>query len=150
MRLILAAEHAGAHLRMHIAEQLEGNGHSVLEVGAMDETPVDYPPIIREASTKLIDEEFELGIFICGTGIGVSLAASKVPGIYPALCTNEYMARMSRAHNDANVLCMGSRVIGYSLAESIVKAFITTPFDGGRHARRVNQIYEIERAVGGM
>lgn len=145
MRLLLVAEHAGANLRKHLTKYLEGFGHSVVQVGAPDETPIDYPPIVEEASRRFIDEKYDLGVYICGTGIGVSLAAAKVPGIYPALCINEYMARMARAHNNANILCIGSRVIGVSLAESIVETFVTTPFDGGRHERRVNQIYEIER-----
>ena len=144
MKVLIASEHAGYELKKHLNGRLREQGYEVCEAGALSSEPTDYPPISEAAAKQVVAGEAELGIFICGTGIGVSIAASKVPGTIVGLCTNEYMAKMARAHNDANILCLGSRVIGVNLAEEIVDAFLRTPFDGGRHQRRVGQIREIE------
>jgi ribose 5-phosphate isomerase B len=105
---------------------------------------MDYPPIAAAAAREVVEQKHEVGILICGTGIGMSIASSKVPGAIVGLCTNEYMAKMARAHNNANILCIGSRVIGVNLAYEIADAFLATPFEGGRHERRYNKILEIE------
>lgn len=145
MRVLVASEHAGFRLRNLLVQHLVDHGHDAVPFGAESEEPTDYPPIIEQAADQILNRSYDLGIFICGTGIGVSLAASKVAGILPAICVNEYMARMARAHNNANVLCLGSRVVGESLAKSIVDAFLSGEFEAGRHARRIGQVLDIER-----
>lgn len=144
MRILLACEHAGYELREHLAVYLASKGHEIERAGARTSEPVDYPPISAAAAREVVAGNYDIGISICGTGIGMSIAAGKIPGAIVALCTNEYMARMARAHNNANILCLGSRVTGVDLAESIVDAFLTTQFEGGRHERRFNKIKEIE------
>jgi len=150
MKLIVACEHAGVDLRNTLVEYLREKGHDAVGYGPETDDPVDYPPIIEEAANRVLNEGFDYGLFICGTGIGVSLAASKVPAILPANCLNEYMARMARAHNNANVLCLGSRVVGESLAKAIVDAFLETKFEGGRHSRRIGQVLDIEKRRAGI
>ena len=107
--------------------------------GTYSEESVDYPDYAKKVS-EVVLRGAAVGILICGTGIGISMAANRHPGIRAALCENEFTARMARAHNDANILCMGGRVVGTALAESIVNTFLSTSFEGGRHARRVDKI----------
>jgi len=106
---------------------------------------VDYPDYGKKAAEMVAGKEADKGIIICGTGIGISIAANKVKGIRCALCTNEYMAKMSRMHNDANMLAMGERVLGKGVATDIVDVWLSTEFEGGRHANRVNKLMEIEK-----
>lgn len=143
MNVLIASEHAGYELREQLAEYLRGKGHEVSTTGAPSSEPIDYPPIAAAAALEVV-KKHDLGILICGTGIGMSIASSKVPGAIVGLCTNEYMAKMARAHNNANILCLGSRVVGLNLAYEIADAFLATPFEGGRHERRYNKIREIE------
>lgn len=144
MKVLIASEHAGYELREQLAEHLRSRGHEVSTAGAPSSEPMDYPPIAAAAAREVVEQKHEVGILICGTGIGMSIASSKVPGAIVGLCTNEYMAKMARAHNNANILCIGSRVIGVNLAYEIADAFLATPFEGGRHERRYNKILEIE------
>ena len=145
MRMIIGSDHGGYALKEVVKQHLIEQGHEVFDQGTHNgETSVDYPDYGRPVADAVVAGEYNLGIVICGTGIGISLAANKVKGARAALCTNGYMARMARAHNNANILAMGGRVIGPDLARDIVDVFLSTGFDGGRHARRVGKIMEIE------
>ena len=139
MKIVLGSDHAGFELKEYIRKDLLEKGMEVEDKGTFSLESLDYPDFAKKVSETVLQEE-ALGILICGTGIGISMAANRHPGIRAALCENEFSARMSRAHNDANVLCMGGRVVGVGLALSIVEAFLNTEFEGGRHARRVQKI----------
>ncbi|MDE6132370.1 MAG: ribose 5-phosphate isomerase B, partial [Oscillospiraceae bacterium] len=115
-----------------------------VEFGCMNGESCDYPIVAEEVCSRIINGEAELGVLVCGTGIGISMAANKVKGIRAALCTDSYMAKYTRLHNDANVLCLGGRVIGGGVAAEIVETFLNTDFEGGRHQRRVDQIISLE------
>jgi ribose 5-phosphate isomerase B len=144
MRIAIASDHAAVALRARVAEMLRARGHEALDLGADGSCSVDYPDYALLVTGEVTASRCECGILVCGTGIGMSIAANKVPGIRAALCTDPYMARMARAHNDANVLCLGARVIGEGLAEEILDAWLSTSFIGGRHANRVAKIGAIE------
>ncbi len=147
-KLVIGADHAGYQLKNKLAEMLRVAGYEVLDVGTSDGQSVDYPDFAALVGRAVADESAELGILVCGSGIGVAIAANKVPGIRAATCNDLYTARLSRAHNDANVLALGARVVGDGLAEEIVKAFLETSFEGGRHARRVDKIRLLESSSG--
>ncbi|WP_457680983.1 ribose 5-phosphate isomerase B [Thermovibrio sp.] len=145
MKVALACDHGGFKLKEVIKSYLEELGVEYVDYGTYSEESVDYPDFAYRAARAIVNKEADRGIFICGTGIGISIAANKVRGIRAALCYNVYAAEMSRHHNDANVLCLGGRVLGEELAKRIVKAWLETPFDGGRHLRRIKKIEEIEK-----
>jgi ribose 5-phosphate isomerase B len=137
MHIAIGADQGGYELKQKIVEFLVAEGHKVLDLGIHELELIDYPDIAEEVANAVAAGETDRGIVICGTGIGVSITANKVPGIRAALCTDCHMARMAREHNDAQVLCLGGRVVGSGLALDIVQAFIAGDFEGGRHARRV-------------
>ncbi len=142
MRIAIGADHAGFQLKEALIKGILAP-HEVLDLGTHSpHEPVDYPEYAFAVAEAVANEKAEYGILVCGTGIGMAMAASRVPGIRAATCTNVYMARMARAHNDANVLCLGGRVLGIGLAEEIVRVFLATPFEGGRHARRLALIFQ--------
>ncbi len=143
-RLAVGCDHAGFPLKNHLVETLRTDGHDVVDLGTDSEEPVDYPPICAAVGRAVRDGEVECGIVIGGSGQGEQLAANKVRGVRAALCNDLYTARMARQHNDANVLSIGGRIVGWGLAEEIVTLFLTTDFEGGRHARRVGQIMALE------
>lgn len=143
-RIAIGADHAGYPLKRHLVELLQGQGHQVEDLGTHSTDSVDYPPVCAAVGRAVRDGRADLGIVLGGSGQGEQLAANKVRGVRAALCNDLYTARMARAHNDANVLSMGARVVGEGLAEEILHTFLTTPFDGGRHARRVAQLADIE------
>jgi ribose 5-phosphate isomerase B len=145
MRVAIGADHAGFPLKQRLIGTLERLGHQVDDRGTHDETPVDYPPICADVARLVASGRADRGIVIGGSGQGEQISANKVRGIRAALCNDLYTARLSRAHNDANVLAMGGRVIGFGLAEEILTLWLATAFEGGRHQRRVDQITEIER-----
>ena len=136
--IVFGSDHAGLGLKNILMEHLAGRCEAV-DVGTHSLESCDYPLIAGKLAGEVLSRG-ALGILICGSGIGVSITANRFPGIRAALCANEYMARMSRMHNDANVLCLGERIIGVDLAKAIVDAFLNTPFEGGRHQRRVDLI----------
>jgi len=144
MAVAIASDHAGLALKKALVEHLRTRGLTVDDLGPHDASSVDYPAYARPLSEAVAKGRYESGILVCGTGMGMSIAANKVPGVRAALCTSELVARMSRAHNDANVLCLGERVTGPGLALAIADAFFDTNFEGGRHQRRVDQITAIE------
>jgi ribose 5-phosphate isomerase B len=143
-RIAVGADHAGFELKTHVVELLAGEGHDVVDLGTDSTVAVDYPPICAAVGRAVRDGEVEVGIVIGGSGQGEQLSANKVRGVRAALCNDLYTARLARAHNDANVLAIGARVVGSGLADEIVTLFLATPFDGGRHARRVGQITALE------
>jgi ribose 5-phosphate isomerase B len=144
MRIAIGADHAGFPLKQHLLATLAGLGHLIQDRGTHSESAVDYPPICADVARLVADGHADRGIVIGGSGQGEQMAANKVRGVRAALCNDLYTARMSRAHNDANVLAIGGRVVACGLADEIVALWLTTPFDGGRHQRRVDQITEIE------
>ena len=147
MRIILGADHGGFALKEEIEDHLITLGHDVFDYGTHDgETSVDYPDYGRPVAEAVVAGEYDLGVICCGTGIGISLAANKVKGARAALCTDCYMARMAREHNNANLLAMGGRVVGPDLAREIVDAFLAAEFQGGRQERRLGKIMAIEEA----
>lgn len=144
MKIVLACDHGGFELKEAVKAHLEKKGYEVNDIGVHDTKSVDYPDYGKKAAEMVAGGIAEKGIVICGTGIGISIAANKVKGARCALCTNEYMARMSRMHNDANMLALGNRVIGQGAALDIVDVWLSSGFEGGRHANRVNKLMEIE------
>jgi len=147
MKIALASDHAGYALKRFISQHLTAAGHECVDFGAStDAQPSSYVPFAVRLSEAVAAGDPPFGIVICGTGLGVSMTANKVKGVRAALCTDEYMARMARQHNDANVLALGARVVGGGLASSIVDAFLAEPFEaGGRHQARVEEIKDVER-----
>jgi ribose 5-phosphate isomerase B len=145
-RLAIGSDHAGYPLKQHLVAWLRERGHEVDDLGTDSEESVDYPPICAAVGRAVATGEADRGIVLGGSGQGEQIAANKVRGVRAALCNDLYTARMSRAHNDANVLSIGARVVGTGLAEEIVELWLDTKFEGGRHARRVAQITEIEES----
>ena len=138
MMIALGCDHGGFELVKDIIEFLDANGYEYKNFGTFTPDSVDYPVYAKAVAKSILSGECELGIIVCGTGIGISIAANKFPGIRAALCTNSFMARASRDHNNANILALGGRVLGTELALDIVKTFVTTPFSGDeRHIRRM-------------
>lgn len=144
MKVIVTADHAGVSLRNEVKSVLEELNIPYEDTGPEELTSVDYPDFALKAAERIAKGEFDRGIFICGTGIGMSISANKVKGIRCALVHDVFSAKATREHNDSNVLAMGERVIGPGLAREITKAWLQTPFTGGRHERRVNKIITYE------
>ena len=144
MIVALGSDHAGWEMKEDLRPCLEKTGHEVKDLGTHSPEPVDYPDYALAVARAVARGEVERGIIICGTGIGSSIVANKIPGVRAALCHNIYTAKMSRSHNDANVLCLGERVVDRKSARDIVSAWLTTPFSAARHARRVEKIKKIE------
>jgi ribose 5-phosphate isomerase B len=138
--IVIASDHAGVDLKVRILEDLRDGGHEIRDLGPADLSSVDYPDFGHKVAAAVVAGEAGTGILICGTGIGMSMTANRHPGVRAALCHDAFTAEMARRHNDANVLCMGARVIGVGVAEQVVRIFLDTPFEGGRHQRRVDLI----------
>ncbi|MGE4291710.1 MAG: ribose 5-phosphate isomerase B [Desulfovibrio sp.] len=139
-KLFIGCDHGGLTLKDALKPAIEKQGWSVEDLGTHTTESCDYPLIAKAVCAAVLQEEGSLGILICGTGLGMSMTANRFEGIRAAVCTNEYMARMARAHNDANVLCLGERTTGQGLAQGIVEVFLQAGFEGGRHLRRINLI----------
>jgi ribose 5-phosphate isomerase B len=144
MRIVVASDHAGVELRKEIAAEAVGLGHEVVDLGPEPGEAIDYPVNGALVGRLVAAGEYDRGLLVCGTGVGISIAANKVPGIRAVVCSEPFTAVMSRAHNDANVLALGARVVGFGLARQIVREWLATEFEGGRHSRRVNLICELE------
>jgi ribose 5-phosphate isomerase B len=144
-RVILGSDHAGLALRAEAVKVATADGFEVEDLGPFSGDSVDYPDYARQVGEAVAAGRARLGVLVCGTGIGMSIAANKVKGVRAAHCSTEFEARMARAHNDANVLCIGERVVGLGVGIAIVKAFLDTPFEGGRHTRRVEKINALDR-----
>ncbi len=148
MRIAIGADHAGFALKQHLIGTLRHLGHEVDDRGTHSDAAVDYPPICADVAGHVTGGSADRGVVIGGSGQGEQMAANKIPGVRAALCNDLYTARTSREHNDANVLAMGGRIIGAALAEEILTLWLSTPFKGGRHQRRIDQIAELERTHG--
>jgi ribose 5-phosphate isomerase B len=144
MKVAIGSDHAGVELKGELVSILRETGIEVVDMGPEGTDSVDYPDFGDRVSRAVSDGEVERGILICGTGIGMSIVANKFPKVRAALCSEPFSARMSRLHNDANVLVLGGRVIGKALAADITRVWIETPFEGDRHARRLEKITKIE------
>jgi ribose 5-phosphate isomerase B len=144
MRIAIGSDHAGYELKVHLIDTVADLSHDPVDKGTDSTESVDYPPIIAEVARAVANGGADRGIVLGGSGQGEQITANKIRGIRAALCNDLYTAKMSRSHNDANVLAIGARVVGLGLADEIVKVWLSTPFDGGRHARRVHQISEVE------
>ena len=144
MKIALGCDHGGLDHKNAIKEFLEEQGHQVFDFGIYEQVSVDYPEIAVKVCDSIVKGESERGILVCGTGIGMSLAANKVKGIRAAAVSEHFSAKYTRLHNDSNVLCLGGRVIGIGTALELADLFIKTEFEGGRHQRRVDKITEIE------
>ena len=144
MRIAIGSDHAGYSLRKAIDAKLRGMGHEVVDCGCDSEESCDYPEFGEAVGRKVSSGECEMGIVVCGTGLGIAMAANKVKGVRAAVVHDAFTARMSREHNDANVLALGARVLDPDFALELVDLWLTTEFEGGRHARRVSKIDAIE------
>lgn len=140
MKIVIASDHGGFALKQQIIELLKSSGHDFTDMGCFSEDSVDYPDIAFPAAEAVANGDFDRGILICGTGIGVSICANKVNGIRCALCGDVLSAELTRQHNDSNMLAMGGRIIGVETAKAIVNTWLNTEFAGGRHVRRVDKI----------
>jgi ribose 5-phosphate isomerase B len=146
MRIALSADHAGFLLKQELAAKLTQQGHDVRDLGTHSSAPVDYPDSAEAVATALRDKQADRGVIVCGSGAGVSIAANKFPGVRAAVCHDTYTAHQAVEHDDMNVLCLGSRVIGPALALEITTAFLAAAFSGeDRHQRRLDKVHEIER-----
>ncbi len=145
MRISIGSDHAGFEMKEKLEEHLRDLGHDVLDVGTHDGDSVDYPDLAAEVARSVAAGEAERGVLVCGSGIGVAIAANKIDGVRAANVTDPEMARMSRLHNDANIVTMGGRYLPEELAREIVDAFLETSFEGGRHQRRIDKITALER-----
>ena len=145
MRIAIGGDHAGFALKQHLVATLRRLGHDVDDRGTHSDAAVDYPPICAEVARRVIEGHADRGVVIGGSGQGEQMTANKVTGVRAALCNDLYTARLSRAHNDANVLAMGGRIVAPDLADEILALWLATPFEGGRHKRRIDLIADIER-----
>ena len=144
-KIAIGCDHAAVELKKKVIAHLEERGHEVVDVGTHTSDSCDYPVFAHAVCKKIQDKEVDLGFLVCGTGIGMSIAANKHKGIRAAACSDTFSARLTRTHNDTNVLCFGERVVGAGLAMELVDAFLDATFEGGKHQRRVDMITAIER-----
>jgi ribose 5-phosphate isomerase B len=144
VRVAIGSDHAGFALKSHLSETLSSLGHAVIDLGTDSEASVDYPPICADVGRAVAKGEADRGVVLGGSGQGEQISANKVRGVRAALCNDLYTARMSREHNDANVLAIGARIVAAPLADEILTLWLTTAFEGGRHELRVAQITQIE------
>ncbi|MBL4935792.1 ribose 5-phosphate isomerase B [Clostridium sp. YIM B02515] len=145
MRIAVGSDHAGFSLKKEVLKHLEERDIQFEDFGAFSEESCDYPDFALKVAEEVAGKRFELGILVCGTGIGISIAANKVPGIRAALCGDTFSAHACREHNDANILALGARVVGTGVALDIVDSFLNTRFEGNRHQKRIDKISEIEK-----
>ena len=144
MKIVVASDHAGVELRQEMADEARALGHEVTDLGPAPGVAIDYPVNGALVGRLVAAEEYDLGMLVCGTGVGISIAANKIPGIRAVVCSEPFTARLSRQHNDSNVLAVGARVVGSGLARMIVESWLGAEFEGGRHGRRVALLDELE------
>jgi ribose 5-phosphate isomerase B len=145
MKIAIGNDHIGYQLKLHIMKYLLQKGHQIVDFGTDSEERTDYPIYGKRVADALVSRECEKGILICGTGVGISIAANKVNGIRAIVCSEPYSVRLARKHNDVNIVAFGARVIGSAMAEMIVDEFLSVRFEGGRHQKRIDMIGEIEK-----
>lgn len=146
MRVAIGTDHRGFALRPKIVELVRQMGHEAIDVGTFSPEAVDYPDIAADVAGRVSRGDADHGILVCGTGLGMCIAANKVPGIRAAACHDDITAEASRRHNDANVLCLSGDLLGERLIDRMIEIWLSTPFEGGRHARRVDKIRQMEKA----
>ena len=147
MKIAIGNDHVALDMKNHIKSYLEAKGHTLVDFGAHSTERTDYPIYAKKVADAILSGECELGILICGTGIGISIAANKVDGIRAAVCSEPYSAALTRTHNNANIIAFGARVIGTATAETIVDAFLGAEYEGGRHQNRLDMITAIEKGT---
>ena len=145
MRVAVGSDHAGFALKSELGDWLAGAGHDILDLGTYDAARVDYPDYGAAVGRAVVTGDADLGVCVCGSGIGIAMAANKIHGVRAAVVHDVMSATLARRHNDANVICLGERLIGAEVAKAAVEAFVTTGFDGGRHADRVAKIAKLEQ-----
>lgn len=145
MRIAIGSDHRGFHVKGKISELLKRMGHEVIDVGTHGMESVDYPDFAQLVAAKVSHGEVDRGILICGSGIGMAIVANKFPGVRAAPCHDDLTAEMSRRHNDLNLLCLSADMLGEKLIDRMVEIWLNTPFEGGRHARRVEKISQLEQ-----
>ena len=145
MKIAIGNDHVAVAMKDHISEYLTAKGYEIVNFGTDSDERCDYPVYAKKVADAVVSGECELGILICGTGVGISIAANKVKGIRAVVCSEPYTAKLSRQHNNTNIVAFGARVIGEATAEMIVDEFLATSYEGGRHARRVEMIRQIEK-----
>lgn len=145
MKIAIGSDHGGVNHKAYIKEVFGEKGYTFTDFGTQEGVPADYPDVAKKVAETVRDEDFDCGILVCGTGIGMSIAANKVNGIRAAHVTDTYSAKMAKQHNDAQIICLGERITGPDLAIDIVEAYLTQEHLGGRHARRVEKIMAIEK-----
>jgi ribose 5-phosphate isomerase B len=147
MRIAVGTDHRGYQIRSKVIELVERLGHEVEDVGTFSSEAVDYPDIAAQVSRKVSQGEADRGILVCGTGLGMCIAANKLQGIRAAACHDDLTAEMSRRHSDANVLCLSADLLGERLINRMIELWLSTPFEGGRHAQRIEKMAELERQI---
>jgi ribose 5-phosphate isomerase B len=145
--IAVAADHGGAELKDLLCSYLKGKGYNISDYGVPPGETSDYPDSACGVIADILNGEASAGILVCGTGVGMSIIANRLPGIRAALANDEFTAKMSRAHNNSNVLCLGGRIIGNELAKAIVDVWLTTAFEGGRHERRIDKIETVAESI---
>lgn len=145
--IVIGCDHAALSMKKALAAHLERRGLEFIDVGTFTEDSVHYPDFAAAAAKEIVEGNAELGFLICGTGVGMSIAANKIRSIRAACCSDTFSVKMTRAHNDANILCFGARVVGEGLAMELVDTFLDTPFEGGRHSVRIDMITALEENV---
>jgi ribose 5-phosphate isomerase B len=148
MRIAIGSDHRGVQPRQRLIGLLERLGNEVVDCGSFGTEPVDYPDIAADVARRVADGSAERGILLCCTGVGMAIAANKVPGIRAATCHDEVTAEMSRRHNDLNILCLAAEMLGPEMQDKVIRTWLGTPFEGGRHARRVAKIAALEPGCG--
>lgn len=148
MRIAVGSDHRGFGVKSKIIELLRGMGQEVIDDGVFNTESADYPDVAAIVASRVSKQEIDRGILICGTGIGMAIAANKFPGVRAATCHDDLTAEMSRRHNDVNVLCLSADMLGERLIDRMIEIWLKTDFEGGRHARRIEKIVEIERHTG--
>jgi ribose 5-phosphate isomerase B len=148
MRIAIGSDHRGVAARKRLVGLLERLGHEVIDCGSEGDSPVDYPDIAADVARRVSGGSVDRGILLCCTGVGMAIAANKVPGVRAATCHDEVTAEMSRRHNDLNVLCLSAEMLGQELQDKMIRTWLATPFEGGRHARRVAKISALEPECG--
>ncbi|MBN2580761.1 MAG: ribose 5-phosphate isomerase B [Pirellulales bacterium] len=147
MRIAVGTDHRGFAIREKIIESLRQRGHEVLDFGTFSPEAVDYPDVAVEVAGRVSRGEVDRGVLVCGTGLGMCIAANKFPGVRATPCHDDLTVELSRRHNDSNVLCLSADLLGERLIDRMIEVWLNTPFDGGRHARRVEKIADLERRV---
>ncbi len=144
MKIAIGNDHAATELKFIIKEYVEGMGHEVMNFGTDDNESCDYPAYGKKVGEAVVNGEADCGILICGTGVGISIAANKVKGVRAAVCSDVATAHLVKEHNNANIIAFGARIVGVELAKDIVKTYLEAEFEGGRHQRRIDMIHDIE------